>query len=86
MYKKNNKLDDFTKLINERCDNYSLLHRCLYYGFDNMASWLINNGADITTTKDNRTKYNETVYDLADLKQDKLPITYDLLLSLYCKI
>lgn len=86
MYKRNNKLADFDKLLNEKCDHYSLLHRCLYYGFDNIAAWLINHGIDISTTKDNRTKYNETVYDLAELNKDKLPISYDLLLCLYCKI
>jgi len=69
----------FKSLLLKKEDSYSLLHRSLYNGFDKVSYWLINNGADISTEKENKTKFNETIFDLINKNKSKLKQTDFLL-------
>jgi hypothetical protein len=73
------KFEYFKILLLKKENGYSLLHRTLYNGFDKLSCWLINNGADITTMQENKTKYNETIYDLINKNKSKLKQTDYLL-------
>jgi hypothetical protein len=78
-FEKENNLEYFKTLLLKKEYGYSLLHRSLYNGFDKLSCWLIYNSADITTTQENKTKYNETIYDLINKNKPKLKQTNNLL-------
>ncbi len=79
-------LEYFKTLLLKKEYGYTLLHRSLYNGFDKLSYWLINNGADITTTQENKTKYNETIFDLINKNKSKLKQTNNLLKKKTIKI
>ena len=78
-FEKEDNLEYFKTLLLKKEYGYTLLHRALYNGFDKLSCWLINNGACITSEQENKTKYNETIYDLINKKKSKLKQTDYLL-------
>jgi hypothetical protein len=74
-----NNLEYFKTLLLKKEYGYTLLHRSLYNSFDKLSCWLINNGACITSEQENKTKYNETIYDLINKNKSKLKQTDYLL-------
>ena len=78
-FEKEDNLEYFKNLLLKKEDSYSLLHRALYIGYDKLSIWLINNGACITTEQENKTKFNETIYDLINKNKSKLRQTDYLL-------
>jgi hypothetical protein len=78
-YNSEDNLEYFKTLLLKKEYGYTLLHRSLYNGFDKLSCWLINNGADISTTQENKTKYNETIFDLINKNKSKLKQTNNLL-------
>ncbi len=79
-------LEYFKTLLLKKEYGYTLLHRSLYNSFDKLSCWLINNGADITTTLENKTKYNETIFDLINKNKSKLKQTNNLLKNKTIKV
>ncbi len=69
-------------IINSKEYGYTLLHRTLFKGLDKLSCYLINKNITKSLDKDNRTKYNENIYDLIKKNKDKLFKTNQLVLEL----
>ena len=78
-FEKEDNIEYFNTLLLKKEHGYTLLHRALYNGFDKLSCWLINNGADISNTQENKTKHNETIFDLINKNKSKLKQTNNLL-------
>ncbi len=85
-YNLEDNLEYFKTLLLKKEYGYTLLHHSLYNGLDKLSCWLINNGADITTTQENKTKYNETIFDLINKNKSKLKQTEYLLKKKIIKV